>query len=270
MLTESQIAQFSREGYVVVPEFFDPDEVTALRLDIARLRRDGRLRNVAPQGVDSPETNGRANLQLVPIAPHSLLFRTLPFCEKVLASTSALLGDPVVKILDQLFLKPAGVGLATNWHTDNAYFRIRDPLKGAALWIAVDDASQANGTLKLIPNVFRESFGHYRDPASDHHIRMRELEADVVHCELNAGGAVFFCYGTPHATGPNPTPEDRTGVGIHFLNGAYLTRALADGKRGPYNVVMTGSETQRQDSRFARYRGRWDSVVRDIVAGAAT
>ena len=38
---------------------------------------------------------------------------------------------------------------------------------------------------------------------------------------LPAGGVVFFCYGTPHATGPNRTERERAGVALHFLRADY-------------------------------------------------
>ena len=30
--------------------------------------------------------------------------------------------------------------------------------------------------------------------------------------------SLFFCFGTPHATGDNSTDQARTGVGVHFVN----------------------------------------------------
>jgi ectoine hydroxylase-related dioxygenase (phytanoyl-CoA dioxygenase family) len=265
MLTTKQIEQFKTEGYVIAADFFDDTELKALRAEVARFRREGYLRNVATAGDGKTQTVEQENLQLVPLAPYSELFRALPFCDKVVHSTSALLGDPVVKILDQLFLKPAGRGLPTNWHTDNAYFKISDPLKGTAMWIALDDATKANGTLKVIPGVFNEHYKHFRDPSSDHHIRMAADDTNAVHCELPAGGVVFFSFGTPHATGPNPTAADRTGIGIHFLNSAYLPEQLSGGKRAEFNVPMTGEAVQRGAAKFAKYAGRWNDVVQEIV-----
>ena len=40
-----------------------------------------------------------------------------------------------------------GDGIGTNWHQDNAYFKIRDPMRGTAMWIAAHDATIANGTI---------------------------------------------------------------------------------------------------------------------------
>ncbi len=137
------------------------------------------------------------------------------------------------------------------------------------MWISLDDATEANGTLKIIPGVFRERFKHFRDPDSDHHIRMEANERDAVHCEMNAGGVVFFCYGTPHATGPNPTENDRTGIGIHFLNTHYITDELGAGKQSEFNVPITGDAALPGASKFAKYAGRWNEVVQEVLAANA-
>ena len=54
-----------------------------------------------------------------------------------------------VRQLDHIFLKPAHTGIGTDWHQDNAYFKISDPTKGTAMWIALHDAHIENGTLHL-------------------------------------------------------------------------------------------------------------------------
>src|SRR5262249_55808752 len=137
---------------------------------------------------------------------------------KVIEAVRQLIGDPVLLHLDQVFVKPGKHGAGTNWHQDNAYFQIPNPLKGTALWTAVHDATIANGTIRVIPGVFEEKFEHTRDPYSDHHIRCYPDESQAVYVELPAGGIVFFCYGTPHATGANTTDTERAGVALHFIN----------------------------------------------------
>ena len=243
-LTPEQVRHYTETGYTTVPGFFAPAEVAALKSEVDRWLAAGLPRDVAVP-------NGKSNLQLIPLWPHSRLFRALPFHPKVVSAVSSLLGDPVVKILDQMFYKPPGVGSGTNWHTDNAYFKIDEPLRGCALWIAIDDATRANGTLKVLPGVFKHEFAHQRDPDSDHHIRThvderprsgrdgKAASSAAVHCELEAGGVVFFCFGTPHATGGNPTDQGRAGVGIHFVNLRYANADMR-ARRHWQHIVLTG------------------------------
>lgn len=216
-ITDEQAAHFREHGYVTAEKFFTPDDLLAIRRQVDKFKDQGKLRNVSTD-------DKLVNLQLVPLYDKARLFAALPFQDKIRAAITALIGDPAEIHLDQLFLKPGGgVGMGTHWHADNAYFKISDPLKGTAMWIAVDDATVENGTLRVIPGSFRENYPHERDPMSDHHIRCFPPEERAVDCELEAGGVVFFCYGTVHSTGDNNSDRERLGVAYHFLRTDYVT-----------------------------------------------
>ena len=146
MLTEEQVKEFRQNGFLAVDGFFDDRETAALQADVKRLREHGYLRNIHTLGDGETHTESAQNLQMCPAAFCSTLIRSLPFCPKVTNAVSALIGPEVANNLDQIFLKPARIGKGTGWHQDNAYFKIRDPLKGTAMWIAIDDATAANGT----------------------------------------------------------------------------------------------------------------------------
>lgn len=217
-LSKRQIEQFRTEGFTSEPALFSAREVRAMQAEVERFKREGLLRNVATAGDGKTPAATVRNLQLCPMFNKSPLFRALPFKTEVIAAVTDLLGDEVLLHLDQIFLKPGGDGMGTNWHQDNAYFKIADPLKGTALWVAVHDATIANGTIRVIPRMFNQPLEHGRDPMSDHHIRCYPPEEQAVPIELPAGGAAFFCYGTPHCTKGNTTTRDRAGAAFHFLH----------------------------------------------------
>ncbi len=143
-LTPEQIAQFRAQGYLAVPDFWTQREVRAIQAELERLVAAGKLRNVATEGDGKTHSTTQANLQLCPMWPHSDFFRAMPFAPKVAEAVRQLIGDPVLLHLDQVFWKPGRHGSGTNWHQDNAYFQIDDPLKGTALWTAAHEATVAN------------------------------------------------------------------------------------------------------------------------------
>jgi len=255
VFTKAQIAQFREQGYVAVPDFWTAHEAAAMQKETERLKREGLLRNVATEGDGKTHSQSRANLQICPIYPKSEFFRAMPFAPKVIEAVGQLIGDPILLHLDQIFLKPARYGAGTNWHQDNAYFQIPDPLKGTALWTAVHEATAANGTIRVIPGSFRAQYEHSRDGDSDHHIRCYPPEEEAVPVELPAGGALFFAYGVAHATGANTTDRERAGMALHFLNesvtgeahgmesGAhpYLSGPKATGGVREYGVQVAGT-----------------------------
>ena len=209
-LNDDDRTRFREEGWLAIPRFWTTDEVAAMREELNRLKSEGKLRNVATDGDGKTASKIKTNLQLCPMWPHSTLFQAMPFAPKVREAVETLLGGPALLHLDQVFLKPGRHGAGTNWHQDNAYFQIPEPMAGTALWTAVHDATIANGTLRVIPRAFSEALPHERDPDSDHHIRCWPDETQAIPVELEAGGAIFFAYGTPHATGANTT-ENRAG-----------------------------------------------------------
>ncbi|MCZ7649230.1 MAG: phytanoyl-CoA dioxygenase family protein [Planctomycetota bacterium] len=255
-ITPAQVARFQGQGYTVLPEFFTAHEIQAFRAELDRLRRAGHFNNVRTEGDGKSVSREKMNLQICPLVHKSTFFRALPFHPRVLETIPQLIGDPAILHLDQVFLKPARHGTGTNWHQDNAYFKIDDPMRGTAMWIAVHDATIANGTLNVIPGAFRENLEHGRDPESNHHIRCYPDESKAVAVEVPAGGAVFFCYGVPHCTRANQTDRDRAGVAYHFLHescytdeyrkhhkplGTYLTGSKSTGGLKEYGVKVAGT-----------------------------
>ncbi|MCC6416121.1 MAG: phytanoyl-CoA dioxygenase family protein [Opitutaceae bacterium] len=261
--TPEQIAQFRRRGFLAVPHFFNADETAALQADIARLKRNSYLRNVATEGDGQTHSNTKQNLQLCPANFYSTLIRALPFAPKVLDAVTRLIGPEITLHLDQIFLKPGKTGMGTAWHQDNAYFKIPAPLRGTAMWIAVHDATVANGTMRVIPEAWADALPHARDGNSDHHIRCHPDESKAETIELQAGGVLFFCYGTPHATGDNTTATERAGLAFHFLcedqtsDDFYTT-----GRIGNPRPRLTGPRATGGFEEYgATIAGTWDAEV---------
>ena len=111
----------------------------------------------------------------------------------------------------------------------------------------------------------RVAFEHRRDPYSDHHIRCYPPEERAVHLELPAGGVVFFCYGTPHATGPNTTDHERAGAAFHFLRADYAKADLIAPDRD-YRPYLTGPEATGGLREYGeKVAGTWESEVTKAV-----
>ena len=216
MLSAEQISSWKEQGYCLAPNFFNKEETEALQAEVNKLKELGKLRNVRMDGDGKTESKERMNLQLCPASTHSDLIRALPFSNKVKEAVTALLGGPNLVQLDQIFLKPAQHGDGTSWHQDNAYFGALDNTMGTGMWIAIHEATVANGTMRIIPNSHTTTFEHKRDPNSNHHIRCFPNEDKALDCVLPAGGVLFFNYGIAHCTGANQTDTDRAGLAYHF------------------------------------------------------
>ena len=261
----AHIEQFRHDGYTSLPRLFNEDEVAALQREVERFRQLGFGRNVRTDGDGATHSQEKTNYQVIPLYDKSDLIRALPFEPKVLELVTQLIGDPFLLHLDQLFLKPAGQGTGTDWHQDNAYFKIADPAKGVAMWVAVHDATVANGTLHVVPGSFREQYDHHRDPYSDHHIHCRPPEERAVAVEVPAGGAAFFCYGCAHCTRDNTTDRERAGIAFHFLNADFASPDLLEGERA--KPLLTGPlATGGLKEYGVTVAGTWPAEVGRVLA----
>src|SRR5215212_4885659 len=96
-LPQAKIEQFRTEGYTFIPDFFNPDEVAAMRIELERFKREGLGRNVATDGDGKTHSTIKINYQIIPLNDKSTLFRAFPFHPKVQAVISQLIGTPFVR-----------------------------------------------------------------------------------------------------------------------------------------------------------------------------
>ena len=96
-ISADQVQRFKEVGYTTVDGFFEPNEIAAMRVEIDKWVLNGLPRDV------STNPQKRQNFQLIPLHERSTLFRALPFVPKVVETVGALIGHPLVKILDQMF-----------------------------------------------------------------------------------------------------------------------------------------------------------------------
>ncbi|HAR65097.1 MAG TPA: hypothetical protein DCR55_02655 [Lentisphaeria bacterium] len=257
----ADLQQFDEQGYVICHSFFNDKEVAAMQAELARLVADGLLRNVATEGDGTTHSTTQFNLQICPLAPHSEVFRALPFCTKVRTAVHELLRADFLIHLDQIFLKPAGHGAGTGWHQDDNYFRTGIPTAGTGMWIAVHDAMVENGTMHIVPGVHEIARPHTRDLGSDHHVTclVDENQDTVIPVEMKAGSALFFNFGVPHCTKGNTTENDRAGLALHFLKESFRDQAGARLKNRP---SLWGPD---YDAGLAEYGtsqdGAWEQVT---------
>lgn len=265
ILNAEQVRQFEDEGFAIVHHFFSKEEMVTMRAELDQLVADGKLNNVSTDGDGATPSKDVMNLQIVPLSPVSEVFRALPFSPRIREAVRQLIGDEFVLQLDQIFLKPPRHGAGTNWHQDNAYFQIPDPRQGTGMWIALHDASVANGTMHIVPSSFKRTYDHERDMGSNHHITclIDEETEDVLPVEIETGGVLFFNYGTAHCTKPNNTDSPRAGLALHFLKSEH--RALREG----WNfTALAGPDYSRGENEYGTVmEGRWEEYVIRAAAG---
>ncbi len=271
-LSEHQLKQYKTAGFISFQHFFSPRETRALRLELKRIydaelgAGNGINCAVQTDGTKRENYGEKQNLQVIPLSNRSDYYRSLPFHPKVLSVVKQLIGDSFILKLDQVFWKPAKNGIGTSWHQDNAYFKISDPMRGKAMWIAIHNANLDNGCLHVIPGSHRQSYDHYRDEHSDRHIHCNPQEEHAVPIQLPAGGVVFFSYGVVHCTTANHSNKGRAAVALHFLHNDYGGFECWKKDNTRFRVLL-GPRTIGAKSKFdQKFPDQWYELTNRILS----
>jgi phytanoyl-CoA hydroxylase len=201
LLTDEEVAQYQRDGYVIVPDLINPDEAIAWKAKLkARLQEEGNLE--IPSGVRvwmSDNMDSYSNIQLQ--------------SPRMVAILQQLIGHRVEFLSYKAVFKNAKTAFSSPWHQDWAYWQGSTKI---SVWIALDDATPENGCLRLIPGSQRAV------------IEMKEVEdvkgfgrritedqvasLPIVTAPVPRGAGIFFHDLLLHASCPNLNGADRWSV----------------------------------------------------------
>jgi ectoine hydroxylase-related dioxygenase (phytanoyl-CoA dioxygenase family) len=163
MLTDAQRAAYDRDGFIVVPNVFSPQEIAELRA-VTDDFVQGAARVTANDDVyDLEDSHTPAEPRVRRLkAPHLIhpVYRRASRNATVVAILKDLWGT-VRFDTGKLNMKSAGYGAPVEWHQDWAFYpHTNDDL--AAVGIMLDDVDMENGPMLVVP-------GSHKGPIYDHH-----------------------------------------------------------------------------------------------------
>ncbi|MCH9669957.1 MAG: phytanoyl-CoA dioxygenase family protein [Gammaproteobacteria bacterium] len=247
-LSPEQIAQFHRDGHLVVSQLLDADAVNALRKrteDIAA----GRTAFPSASIEFEPDARNQAphinNLRkLNECARHDEVFLRHAKHPAILGVVADLLGEDIKLFGDQLFLKPPG-GIEKTYHQDSPYFPI-EPMSLVSSWVALDDATIDNGCLWVVPGSHQAGalahsevwmVGDRQDMCVPDSAFDRSAERPVL---MKAGDVSFHHSLLLHRSGPNLTQQRRRGMATHYMSAR--SRWTDPHKPQPDYLLLQGRE----------------------------
>jgi ectoine hydroxylase-related dioxygenase (phytanoyl-CoA dioxygenase family) len=163
MLTDAQRAAYDRDGFIVVPDVFSAAESEELRRVTDEFVRKAAQVAANDDVYDLEDSHSSAEPRVRRLkAPHNIhpaYFRASRN-DKVVAILRDLWGS-VRFDTGKLNMKSAGYDAPVEWHQDWAFYpHTNDDL--AAVGIMLDDATEANGAMLVVP-------GSHKGPIFDHH-----------------------------------------------------------------------------------------------------
>jgi phytanoyl-CoA hydroxylase len=242
-LTDDEVGQFDREGYVVVPELLDASSLAELTADLDAMddEVDAFLQGMPDERFSIAE-RGALTVSLHAVT-RSEAARAASRHPAILDLCADLVGPDVRLYWDQAVYKKTEKPRRVPWHQDNGYTYV-EPQAYLTVWLALTDATLENGCPWIAPG--RHRLGtithHYVDPLG--HECLTDVP-DAVAAEVPAGGAVVFSSLTPHLTGPNTTADTRKAYILQYApSGAAVLEG--DPAAGPHTGLAPCTHPVRQ------------------------
>lgn len=214
--TPEQVDAYRRDGFVLVEDFLDEPELEHWR----RIVDEAVAERLAQRAQFGDEYYRRVFTQLQRLADTHAGVAGLILDSGLGEIAGTLAGVDGIRVWhDQALIKPP-YGNPTSWHLDDPYwsFSSRDAI---SIWVALDDATIANGCLWYLPGTHRSAryelveIGPNYGALFDGYPEWLELEPVATPCA--AGGAVFHNGLVAHAAGANMTPRPRRAMTCAFM-----------------------------------------------------
>ena len=225
-LSHAEAQRFHQQGFLVVPELCDRDEMHEIRTTLQTLFQQQTGRNEGNQfDMLSLDREGSQALQpqiLKPSLYAPALLRT-PFHQRVRAMAVQLLGPDAEFVFDHSILKPAGSAAATPWHQDEAHGH--DPrlhYEQISFWMPLQDVSIQNGCMRYVPGSNLGPLLPHRSLNDDPRIHAIECPSDYFDAStaraqpVRAGTCILHSGRTLHSALPNRSAADRLVYVIAF------------------------------------------------------
>jgi ectoine hydroxylase-related dioxygenase (phytanoyl-CoA dioxygenase family) len=210
-LSSAQISEYHAEGFVIVPGFFDPEELESLKL---ACEEDPEIRGAQTSVMDD---QGR----VFKVASWSDLSDTMlgviPRMARVVDASEALLGQECYHWHSKIVRKQPHTESVVGFHQDYWFWYNDGCLFPDILTctIAVDKHTKNNGCLQVVKkshlmgriDQFKCGNDYCTDPSRVEKILER---LEMVHCEMEMGDVLFLHGNTLHWSDVNHSDMPRT------------------------------------------------------------
>ena len=220
-LNDEQIAQYQRDGALVVEGFLDADELALWRAHVDEAvaqRQDRKTANSDWKSGDS--YYDRVFTQRLNLWMDHEGMRQLMLDQRLGKMAADLAGVEGIRIWhDQALIKEAWAN-PTAWHLDNPYWSFSSR-NAISLWVALDDATLSNGCLYFMPGTHREATfensGITQEIADLFRVYPQWKERSPMAAPMKAGDCSFHNGLLAHGAGANMTPGRRRAMTCAYM-----------------------------------------------------
>jgi len=269
-LTDSQIHDFNENGYLLIENALEPNDLNPLIKEFGEVVENGAAQLYADGEIDSEFKTEGFDTRLAKISEQSeLLFQKvfsgvytgpalfdLLVNPKLLDIAESLVGPeimchPAYRVRPKL---PDHDRTLVPWHQDAGYMEPKcDSVLQLTIWIPLIDATVENGCMEVIPHAHRDGVFLHR-PSERFYLEIPDdalPQVDPVVVPVNFGSVLLLTNLTPHRSIPNVSNQVRWSVDSRYQDAAkpvgYEPEAgfLARSQLHPNDVVTTPEEFKR-------------------------
>jgi non-heme Fe2+,alpha-ketoglutarate-dependent halogenase len=209
ILTQAQIDQFWRDGYVPRVRVMPAEQAIAVRTRLEEHEREsgGPLRG---------DLRHKSHLLFTWLAD---VVRN----DRIIDAIEDLYGPNLLCWTSNFFIKEARNPAFVSWHQDSTYWGLSKPDVVTA-WIALSSSNKANGAMEVIPGSHTMDQIPHRDTFDKNNLltRGQEVAVDVdpskaVRLDLEPGEISLHHVRIVHGSPPNPSNDRRIGYAIRYI-----------------------------------------------------
>lgn len=239
-LSSEQIAQYERDGFLVIPNVFSEEEVQCFKTELERLRQDEKLRG-SDEVIAEP---GSGEIRSIfRVHSNSPVFKRLASDVRLAEIAQGLLDDDVYIHQSRLNYKPGFRGKDFYWHSDFETWHVEDgmpAMRALSMSITLTENTPYNGPLMLMPGSHKSYAVCTGDtPANHFKASLKKQEYGVPDDDLlgqlaksrgifgavaQPGSVIVFDCNVMHGSNSNITPDPRSNV--FFVYNAISNRVV--------------------------------------------
>ena len=210
ILNQKQIKAYKRDGYLLINNLFDQDEIGLLSCSA---KQDREIERMSKGRIDTQGSEVRLSLWN---QPGDTIYGMFARCHRIVNSMEVLLDGEVYHYHSKMIMKDPKIGGAWEWHQDYGYWYQNGCLQPllSSVMIAVDPAKRGNGCLQVLRqshHLGRIDHKQTGDQAGAEMERVKEALKifDLVYVEMEPGDALFFHCNLLHRSDQNRSPNPR-------------------------------------------------------------
>lgn len=222
-LTPEQIQQYNQDGYLIVRNFLNTDEVEKL-YHVAI-----EDNTVSKNAINVNDSTGKRSKLSLWYKPGDDIYGLLTRSQQLVDSVDALLDGGATRSVatrsvatvchfhSKLMQKEPLVGGAWEWHQDYGYWYKNEfllPDQMMSVMVSITDANRANGCLQVIKGSHKmgrveHGFSGEQVGASQRYVDLALKTMELVYVELKAGDVLFFHSNILHRSEANLSDKPR-------------------------------------------------------------